>query len=328
MVDGIGWVGINNYGITRQFTIDSPCRYVVNSVGLAKIKRKKRAVLSDHDLNLLLFLWKWKVSTTAAIAVRYYPHKNLRRAYNRLLVLEKAGIIQSRADIRGERFVWTLTREGYRRIRHTLPEMKEEGFESKALGHDLLCSAVLWGDWIGLNAPDELVRVGEQQLSRLEKHLIPIPFDRTYEDHRADGYWHYKNVGKTIALEVQISRQKLKDYKEVGEYYHSQNHVETVLWVVDGIPLATAILKGVKSAYNDSSTKHNFVSFKNYLANGYEAAIEVGPLQGLTIHHLLCGNLKEAIALPKHQGAKKLLDVRKSPHIAKNERYFRPGDHW
>jgi hypothetical protein len=103
--------------------------------------------------------------------VRFYPHKNLRRAYNRLLVLEKAGIIQARADIRGERFIWTLTREGYRRIRHILPlEMKEEGFESKALGHDLLCSAVLLGDWLSIAAPPDLVRVTEQQLSS-EFHL-------------------------------------------------------------------------------------------------------------------------------------------------------------
>jgi hypothetical protein len=278
---------------------------------------------------MLFFLWKWKVSTTSALAAKFYPHKNLRRAYNRLLVLEKAGIIQSRADIRGERFVWTLTRDGYRRIRHELPEvLKEEGFESKALGHDLLCSAVLFGDWLALKNPPELIRVTEQQLSRLDKKDIPIPFEYGYQDHRADGYWHYKNVGKTIALEVQISRQKLKDYKEVGEYYHSQKHVETVLWVVDGITLANAILKGVKSSYEDSSQKHNFVSFKNFFENGYEAGIEVGHLEGVTIHGLLCGNLKEPIALPEKRGTKKLLDVRKSPHIAKKDRYFAPGDHW
>ena len=62
-------------------------------------KTKKRAVLSDFDLKLLEFLWKWKVSTTAALSARFYPHKNLRRAYNRLLVLEKADLIQTRSDI-------------------------------------------------------------------------------------------------------------------------------------------------------------------------------------------------------------------------------------
>jgi hypothetical protein len=37
--------------------------------------------------------------------------------------------------------------------------LKEEGFESKALGHDLLCSAVLFGDWLALKNPPELIRV-------------------------------------------------------------------------------------------------------------------------------------------------------------------------
>lgn len=300
-------------------------------VFLATLKTKKRAVLSDYDLELLLFLWKWKVSTTSALAIRFYPHKNLRRAYNRLLVLEKAGIIQSRCDIRGESFLWTLTRDGYRRIRHTLPvAMTEDGFESKALGHDLLCSAVLAGDWLTLNLP-EVTYVTEQELLRLKEDDIPLPYERAYPKHRADGYWHYKNVGKTVALEVQISRQKLKDYQEVGEFYESQKHVETVLWVVESISLATAIIKGIRSGsrFNENSyLKHNFVSFKNFFQNGYEAGIEVGPLTGVTIHGLLCGNLKDAILLPHVRTVKKLLDVRKSPHMAKKERYFSPGVHW
>lgn len=288
---------------------------------------KKRAVLSDFDLSLLSFLWKWRVSTTAALSSRFYPHKNLRRAYNRLLVLEKAGIIQSRADIRGERFLWTLTREGYRRIRHTLPlELEEEGFESKALGHDLLCSAVLAGDWLLTKTPPDLIQVTEQQLWRLKDEDYPVPL-RT--SHRSDGYWYYKTCEKLIALEVQISRQKIKDYQRAGEFYERDERIETVLWLVDEISLSRAILKGV-SGYGKSTKKHNFVSFDNFFKNGYEARIEVGELEGISLHQLLCGNLKEAIpAVSDSQRAvKKLLDVRKSPHIAKNERYFVPGDCW
>lgn len=300
---------------------------------MARKSKQVRAVLSDADVRLLSFLWKWKVSTTAAIAARLYSHKNLRRAYNRLLVLEKAGIIQSRADIRGERYLWTLTREGYRRMRHTLPaEVKEEGFESKALGHDLLCSAVLAGDWLLLpKVPEDLVRVTEQQLSRLHPKDIGLPeFKQSYyapKEHRADGYWYYRSCKKLVALEVQISRQKIRDYQRVGEFYEENPLVETVLWVVDVISLSRAILSGL-GGYGKSTKKHNFVSFKNFFENGYEAKIEVGDLQGFSIHQVLSGNLKEPIDLPEVRATKKLLDVRKSPHIAKKERYFRPGDSW
>jgi hypothetical protein len=293
--------------------------------------KKKRAVLSDDDIRLLSFLWKWKVSTTAALAARFYPHKNLRRAYNRLLVLEKTGIIQSRADIRGERYLWTLTREGYRRIRHTLPsELEEEGFESKALGHDLLCSAVLAGDWLLLKTPPDLIRVTEQQLSRLKKTDRAMPDYEGYSDHRSDGYWYYKATKKLIGLEVQISRQKIRDYQRVGEFYEENPQIETVLWVVSEISLARSILKGL-AGYGKGTKKHNFVSFDNFFKNGYEALIEEGEMKGLlSIHQLLCGNLKDTIepAKDSEKAVRKLLDVRKSPHIAKNERYFAPGDHW
>ena len=297
-----------------------------------KVKKKiKRAVLSDFDLKLFEFLWKWKVSTTAALSARFYPHKNLRRAYNRLLILEKAGLIQSRADIRGERFLWTLTREGYRRIRHLLPlELAEEGFESKTLGHDLLCSAVLAGDWLLLKSPPDLIRVTDQQLSRLKKDDYPVAVS---SQHRADGYWYYDTPKKLIALEVQISRQKLKDYEEVGEFYEDQAHVETVLWVVERISMSHGILSGLKRTgwggkEERSTKKHNFVSFENFFKNGYDARIEVGELTGITIHQLLSANLKTPLALPSEKSVKKLLDVRKSPHSAKNERFYVPGDAW
>jgi hypothetical protein len=287
---------------------------------------KKRAVLSDSDLMLLRFLWKWRVSTTSALAARFYPHKNLRRAYNRLLVLEKAGIIQSRADIRGERFLWTLTKEGYRRIRHLLPiELEQEGFDSKALGHDLLCAAVLAGDWFLVRTPPDLVRVTEQELSRYKKEDYPIsvPFG-----HRADGYWYFKTKQKIVALEVQLSRQKLKDYEDVGRYYGDHENVETILWVVDRISMSNAILKGIRGRFGQPTEKHNFVSFGNFFKNGYDAAIEVGKLQGVSIHQLLSAHLPAVFPPAAEKAVRKLLDVRKSPHIAKNERYYAPGDHW
>ncbi len=298
-------------------------------------------MLSDFDVRLLYFLWKWKVSTTAALSARFYPHKNARRAYNRLLVLEKADLIQSRADIRGERFLWTLTREGYRRIRHQLPsEMAEEGFESKALGHDLLCSAVLAGDWLLTKTPEGLIRVTDQELSRLKKKDWPIHLKDEdswsgEKPHRSDGYWAYQGTQKIIALEVQISRQKLKDYEKVGNFYRDQKVIETVLWVVERISMSSSIMTalrrdryGLGESVENSAKKHNFVSFENFFQNGYEAQIEVGELQGLTIHQLLCGNLKTPIPFPKETAVKKLLDVRKSPHIAKRELFYAPGDVW
>ena len=71
--------------------------------------RKKKilpnAVLSEDDIKLLHYLWKWKVATTLALSQRFYHHKNLRRAYERLRILEKAAFIQSHREIKGEKFI-------------------------------------------------------------------------------------------------------------------------------------------------------------------------------------------------------------------------------
>jgi hypothetical protein len=294
---------------------------------LRKYIIKKRAVLSDADVNLLFFLWKWKVSTTSALAVRFYPHKNLRRAYNRLLVLEKAGIIQSRADIRGERYLWTLDKDGYRRIRHLLPlAMEKEGFESKALGHDLLCAAVLAGDWLNIKTPDGIIRITEQELSRLKQDDRPGDIST---HHCADGYWYYKASEHLIALEVQISRQKISDYQRVGDYYHNDSKVHRVLWITERPSMHAAIQRGVLGRYGQfTNEKHQFVSFQNFFENGYDAPIEAGALEGTTIHQMLLAELLTKFALPESRSVQKLLDVRKSPHIAKYERFYRPGDYW
>ena len=186
------------------------------------------------------------------------------------------------------------------------------------------------------------MRVTDQELSRLKKQDWPISlktddYESSYtkKKHRSDGYWYYEGSKKLISLEVQISRQKLKDYEEVGHFYFDQTNVETVLWVVERISMSSAIMTAVKrdrwKRYDESENsakKHNFVCFENFFKNGYDAQIEVGELQGITIHQLLSGNLKTPFPIPKEKAVRKLLDVRKSPHIAKRERFYVPGDVW
>jgi len=92
------------------------------------LPRKKKivphAVLSEDDLKLLRYLWKWKVSTTLALSQRFYSHKNLRRGYERLRTLERASFIQSHREIKGEKFIWTLSKKGFLTIEANLPDRK------------------------------------------------------------------------------------------------------------------------------------------------------------------------------------------------------------
>jgi hypothetical protein len=117
-------------------------------VEVRRKKKMKRTELSKVDLDVLRFLWKWKVATTATLHAKFYSPRSLKGAYLRLNVLENDGFIQSHFDITGEKFLWSLSNLGFLAVRHQLPPLKEEGFLSEAPAHDLLSLAVMCGDWL------------------------------------------------------------------------------------------------------------------------------------------------------------------------------------
>ena len=157
-----------------------------------------------------------------ALCHDFYPSKNLRRGYERLRALEKAAFIKSHREIKGEKFIWTLTTKGFLTIEHELPELKQKGFLPLSPGHDLLCAAVLQAGDID----DSVTCLTDQELLRAvtsHPHLSD-------SFHRADGYW----VGEkeVVALEVQISSQKTKDFHHVAYFYSEIPNLRAVLWVL------------------------------------------------------------------------------------------------
>lgn len=277
--------------------------------------RKKKivphAVLSSDDTKLLRHLWKWKLSTTLALSKKFYPHKNLRRAYERLKVLEKAAFIESHREIKGEKFVWTLAKKGFLTIEHFLGALKQQGFKPLSPGHDLLCAAVLQADTLD----DSVSLVTDQEL--LRSHTPGIELS---DLHRADGYWVFENE-TAVALEVQISSQKTKDYHHVAYFYAGSPKIRVVLWVLSKITMAKGIYTGLSDAKQNEIDKHQFVSFESFFENGWDAEVEVGTMAGTKIRTIL----KSTPATPFQ---KLCLDTRKSPHTAKTPLYYEPGDLW
>ena len=126
----------------------------------------------QRDIPLLVFLWQWKLSTTAALACRFFPERSLPTAYHRLWLLEKAKFIREHTDRYRKRFAWGLDQKGYHAIRELLPALREEGYKSENIGHDLLVTAVHIGDWL-LGAPTGAEVFSEQQLRRYHSDYFP-----------------------------------------------------------------------------------------------------------------------------------------------------------
>lgn len=279
------------------------------------MKRKNYSSnLNQRDRAILSFLWVWKVATTAALTHRFYPDRSPKTAYKRLWELETCGYIEAVSDFRTNHHVWTLTKLGFHIIRHSLPELREDGYRSESVAHDLITQAIHLGDYL-LGAPQGVAFFTEQQLRRFDLEFYPDWVPRS-EVHRADGYWRVPvgNPWTTIGLEVELFQKKTARYEVVADFYASYPNVIRVLWLVASSSMGAQIHDKISATIRNRPMVHDFVSLPNFSKFGWNAVIEHGPERGKPITKLLGKNSPNH---PHLSGEKILLDVRKSPFMSR-----------
>ena len=281
----------------------------------------------SRDIPLLHFLWKWKVSSTAALILKFFPEIKSKSGYARLLILRNAGIIRIHSDGHGRKFVCSLDRNGYEAIRETLPLLKEDGFKSEQIGHDLLVSAFHLGEWL-LAKPEAATLFSEQQLRRMHPEMYPdwVP---TSEVHRPDGYTQtlLGDHLATIAFEVEISNKRDSDYLKIAEFYEHYERIEKVLWLVPRQSTAIKIQEKMNQVLHGVPSPHNFVLLEDFANSGWYAEIYLGPDKGKTLISLLSGKVMEKYwNTPRLIHAHALLDTRKSPFTSDSYRRYQLGD--
>jgi hypothetical protein len=280
-----------------------------------KTKERKTTLSSNRDVPILRFLWRWKLSTAAAITKRFFPDCTPHTAYKRILALRKGGYINCYTDRSGDDHFLGLGKNGFKVVRGSLPEGTEAGFRSEHMYHDLLVSAVHLGDCLLKDNPT-IRTFTEQELRRLDKEFYPhwVP---QRGSHRADGYWRVENEHrrKTIALEVERKFKTKAKYIDAAHFYHFNKNVDRVLWVVNTKRMAASIKKAIARAEIDKEDMHCFVTIPHFLKKGWEAKIIDGVEEGESIRELLgniggtCSELGPTLAL---------LDTRKSPHKSRS----------
>lgn len=274
--------------------------------------------INKRDIELLHFLWKWKVATTAALSQRFFINRSKTTAYKRLWELELGRYIQSISDYRSYHSVWTLTKLGFGIIKPFLPALREDGFRSENISHDLITSAVHLGDYL-LDCPTNVSFFSEQELRRLALEFYPSWVPKS-ELHRPDGYWHVP-IGKpmaTVGLEVELSPKKNVQYEVIADFYASFPQVVRVLWIVPKSSTAKILHDKFSKTLSYAPMIHNFAIFPNFQKSGWEALIECGPEAGKPIAKLIGKNSEFS---PKKNSELPFLDTRKSPY---KSRSFRP----
>lgn len=278
------------------------------------------AMLSrTNDLPLLMFLWRWKVSTTVALSRKFYPERSPAKAYVRLWKLERAGFIRARCNDTARAFIWTLDKRGFSALRLHLPDMKEKGYLSENMYHDLLVTAVHLGDCF-FKRSESIEFFTEQELRRLDPATFPewVPTC----SRRPDGYWGIKKaVGhKVVALEVELSVKADAEYESITRFYEERDGVHQILWVVRRASIAEK-LHTIMQTVTRRTFKHSFLVLDPFYSLGWQAAIHCGLDAGNTVNQMLGNSCETDRTMVSGQFS---LDTRKTPHKSKQCELFRP----
>lgn len=283
------------------------------------MKGRKLLSLTPRDSELFYFLWRHKVCTTMGLKSKFFPNGSPLTAYQRLTMLKKGRFIKTVSDDKLINFGWSLDVRGFETLKELVPRLKEVGYLSENIKHDILVTAALNGEFL-INQPSSIEIFTEQELRRYRNDYYPswVPEDSS---HRPDGLWHvtFSDSTQTTALEVELSSKRISDYEFIADYYRANSNVSRVLWIVSTPSLIKTIRKGIELARASTSCDHNFILLEQFLENGWHSLISEGQLK----NQMLSAAIGFKLPQDTHNcGTSVLLDTRISPRHPTI--YFKP----
>jgi len=258
-------------------------------------KREPKRFVTQRDLEVLKFLWRWKALSTAALAKKFFPGIRPFTAYERLLKLEKARYIKSYPFRHRQGCVWMLGKRGYRFVFPYLLEMKEPGYGSENPVHDFYSTAFHLGEWLTAK-PDQGYTCSELELHRLEKDLLPS-WAITSPERRPDGYSLIRRDGGTqlYSFEAELTMKSRARYDKILSFYDEQDTIAGVFWLVASPQIQKAIQ--TQAATASRPRIHHFLQLDDFRKLGWLAPLRGGLLDGKTMVQVLLDGSSTAAQL-------------------------------
>lgn len=236
-------------------------------------KQYKGGPLASLDIEILKFLWKWKLAPSSVLHQALAPETNPNTFNKRIKKLENNNLIQCHTEMFYGFQAWGLCEFGFYVVKESLGNVRDHGFKSASLPHDRLVLAFQLGEWIWQKDPKPLF-ITDQELMKypadIISRLVPTP-----KDHRPDGYTVFLNQEKkkVFAVEVELHAKTVSRYHTLIAWYSLQKEITQVLWLI-GDPFALdQVLKAKAEAQETSQNYHVFVDLNEYLKDGWDAMI-------------------------------------------------------
>lgn len=260
-------------------------------MGNKKVNRKNHRlnpILSIKDRDILIFLWRHRISTFAALKYIFYPGVAGDKVYFQLLRLRRGEFVKVEKIDGTKNFVWCLGARGFRYLlANYLPELKTKMYRPQSPFHDLIVAGALLGDW-GLEPPSNVDIITEQEISSIE--IASLPYDlRKKMEHKPDGLWLIPSgqQNRAVALEVEISAKSAERYEQICAFYSSQIFFEYIVWVVESKALGKKILDCSRRHGMPREGIHLFIEKKDFVISGWDCKILNESMNGLSLADFL-----------------------------------------
>lgn len=235
---------------------------VKNSKSISVLKRKYKRTsnrrLSSSDIQVLDFLWTWKVASPKMLKLVAYPDKSDWWVYKaiRQLISENYIMPLPRGKYLDQE-VLTLTQLGFEIVLMDRDDITQYRYKPHAPAHDFLATCLQLGA-LWLSAWDK-VFFTEQMLSSLRANNFPANYVND-EGHVPDGITHLRNGLKFVAIgyEVDLNLKESTRYEATFNYYNQLTDVQVVFWLVRNDWIAERIKKIISSFYGYEHKKNKF----------------------------------------------------------------------
>jgi hypothetical protein len=285
-------------------------RFSSKTGGVLDLKKQKIEITS-RDTALFHLLWRWKFLSTAAISAKFFPGGKGDTAYRRLRLLQSAGCLKPTFDESFERFYWQLNLKARDLAQAQLPPMPKIDLRSKNIALDALTTALHLGDWLS-EIPKDSEVITARELESLPEDSRPSWVPST-GFHCPKGYWRTVNKGKpiTVALEVELSVKRKRDYSTRAHFYQWEKSVHRSVWLVANLNAAKRIQSFLKGFCEDSYLFHNFLTLKEFQTNRWLGSFCLGIHQNETLASLVAPQNDYSKINPSFCGTLLLLDSSK-----------------
>lgn len=243
--------------------------------------------LTKLEVDVLDFIWKWKLANTMTLKFGLAPQKSFWKFYQMLRSLRKAGYTKEIVEKGLNVTLWALTRKGFDYLFGSSDELAQHRYQVQSVSHDFWASAFHLGDFL-YGVPRNVQLVSEQELTAKhdEARFFWVPKSR---EHLPDGYTAIFTPEKTVvmAFETEISVKTSARYEEMIHFLDKTESIDLVFWLCHEESLISFITQRILKLSRQRSSMHNFILLEDFQKLGWGAPILWGSKAKKTLREVM-----------------------------------------